>query len=214
MASAKNAAAPTRPKRARTLLAALAVTACATAIGAGSTDAAAAVPRTSTTVSGSSTAGDRVLGDLARQKLGDKIAKIAKSKTGSRCFTDQMCSADWCAYFARWVWQKAGVPHADVLDGYAYSAVTKYAARYHTLSQTPHVGDLVVWQNSTYGRHHVNIVVWVSADKRLIRTVGGNEGSMDHRASRVVESPAFDWRKGRNGGVDHVYKGFVRPVGA
>ncbi|WP_055489565.1 CHAP domain-containing protein [Streptomyces sp. TP-A0356] len=210
-----------RPKGMRTLLAAVAVTVSVTAVGAESAGSAVAAPRSpaaaSATAFGSAVDGDQFVPGLAKQKLGAKIAKIASSKVGSRCFTNQMCSTDWCGYFVKWVWQKAGVRHAGLLNGYAFSAVTEYAARYHSLSHTPHVGDLVVWKNSRYGRHHVNIVVWVSADKRLIRTIGGNEGSMNHRLSRVVKSAPFDWRKGRNPGsglIDHVYKGFVRPAGA
>ncbi|MGW0208685.1 CHAP domain-containing protein [Streptomyces sp. NPDC003233] len=216
MAADRTAASTRRTKGRSALLAALAVTTAVTALAAGTGESAAAAPRTSAEVSRSVGGADRIHDELAQQKLGARIAKIANSRVGSRCFTHQMCGTDWCGYFVKWVWQKAGVRHAGVLDGLAYSAVTKYGSRYHTLSHTPHVGDLVVWKNPAWGRHHVNIVVWVSPDKRLIRTIGGNEGSMNHNLSRVVKSAPFDWRKGRHPGsglTDHVYKGFVRPVG-
>ena len=102
----------------------------------------------------------------------------------------------WCAYFASWAANQAGVPLGEA--GQGFGAVESIAAwgqrtgRYFTPgSQTPQPGDLILW-----GGQHVGIVESVGADGS-INTIEGN--SSDAVTRRTYGSDG--------GGAT----GFVRP---
>ncbi|MEU7864433.1 CHAP domain-containing protein, partial [Nonomuraea sp. NPDC049141] len=98
----------------------------------------------------------------------------------------QWRDSNWCADFAKYVWRKAGVPHADVaeldggvLTGWA-SSFKDYGTKYgtwHTRSSgyTPQPGDAVVFDWEQNGDiDHVGIVK--SVDSGTIYTIEGNSG--------------------------------------
>ncbi|MFG1966048.1 FG-GAP-like repeat-containing protein [Nonomuraea sp. NPDC049028] len=98
----------------------------------------------------------------------------------------QWRDSNWCADFAKYVWRKAGVPHADVpeleggvLTGWA-SSFKDYGTKYgtwHTRGSgyTPQPGDAVVFDWEQNGDiDHVGIVK--SVDGSTIYTIEGNSG--------------------------------------
>ncbi|MFI7131956.1 CHAP domain-containing protein [Nonomuraea sp. NPDC050153] len=98
----------------------------------------------------------------------------------------QWRDSDWCADFAKYVWRKAGVKHADVpegsggvLDGWAAS-FKNYGTTFgtwHTRGSgyTPQPGDAVVFDWDQSGDiDHVGIVK--SADGSTVYTIEGNSG--------------------------------------
>ncbi|MFC6085276.1 CHAP domain-containing protein [Sphaerisporangium aureirubrum] len=98
----------------------------------------------------------------------------------------QWRDSDWCADFAKYVWRKAGVKHADVpegsggvLDGWAAS-FKNYGVAYgtwHTRGSgyTPQPGDAVVFDWDQSGDiDHVGIVK--SATSSTVHTIEGNSG--------------------------------------
>ncbi|MFG1945413.1 CHAP domain-containing protein [Nonomuraea sp. NPDC048826] len=110
-------------------------------------------------------------------------------KSGSGCPSSggvQWRNSAWCADFAKYVWRKAGVKHADVpegnggtLNGWAASFKnygTKYGT-WHTRASgyTPQPGDAVVFDWDQNGDiDHVGIVK--SADGSTVYTIEGNSG--------------------------------------
>ncbi len=86
----------------------------------------------------------------------------------------------WCAYFASWVAQQAGVPLGEA--GQGFGAVESVAAwgqrtgRFYTPgTQIPQAGDLIVW-----GGRHIGIVESVGADGS-INTIEGNSSDQVSR---------------------------------
>ncbi|WP_203986858.1 CHAP domain-containing protein, partial [Sphaerisporangium rufum] len=101
--------------------------------------------------------------------------------------------SDWCADFAKYVWQSAGVDHADVaetaggvLTGWA-SSFKDYGVKYgtwHTRSSgyTPQPGDSLVFDWDHNGDiDHVGIVT--SATSGTVYTIEGNTSDAIHARS-------------------------------
>ena len=90
----------------------------------------------------------------------------------------------WCAYFASWVANQAGVPLGEAGQGFgAVQSVAEWAQRTGRWTPagagTPQPGDLVVW-----GARHIGIVESVGADGS-ISTIEGN--SSDRVSRRTYD---------------------------
>jgi hypothetical protein len=125
----------------------------------------------------------------------------------------------WCSDFVKWVWAVAG---ADV-EGLTAAAGTfyTYGEKHDTLSDSPHVGDAVVfnYQGNAWA-DHVAIVTEVHDDGKIVTVSGdwnGKSGSQAYFASTasvVVNKPAFPGYTGAWAGpVGMTISGFISPVG-
>ncbi len=97
----------------------------------------------------------------------------------------------WCADFAGWVWQQAGVPGLGTLDDLAVS-FKGYGLVNDTWSSTPAVGDAVYFHPlSGHGTQHdhVAIVTAINEDGTL-QTIGGNERTATGIVHEDVELPS------------------------
>lgn len=89
--------------------------------------------------------------------------------------------AEWCAYFASWVLDEAGVPFENgpipaVSNIRAYARERGWYYEKNDSSFTPQPGDLAIYkENLMPFPSHVNIVVSYSAADNTITTIGGNE---------------------------------------
>jgi hypothetical protein len=84
----------------------------------------------------------------------------------------------WCAYFASWVWQQAGVGNSVMghCGNGTASTIQTWAARnreYRPLSSGARIGDLILFGSPNNCRH-VAIVVNVRSDG-FVQLIGGNE---------------------------------------
>jgi hypothetical protein len=82
---------------------------------------------------------------------------------------------NWCADFAAWVWAQAGVTAGvtNYLNGAAASFDT-YGTNEHTISSTPHLGDAVVFENSSGTIEHVGLVTGLPGGKEVTITSGND----------------------------------------
>lgn len=104
----------------------------------------------------------------AATTLGNNIATLAKAQIKTDYSTYAPAGADWCAYFAKWVWQQSG---ADVtgVNGYANSfsaAPVASGATVHTeTNYLPQPGDVVVFGDPSYPTpaHAVHVGIVISA---------------------------------------------------
>lgn len=89
--------------------------------------------------------------------------------------------AEWCAYFASWVLDKAGVPFEGgpipaVTNIRAYARDRGWYYEKNDTSFTPQPGDLAIYkENLMPFPSHVNIVISYDAANNTITTIGGNE---------------------------------------
>jgi Repeat of unknown function (DUF346)/CHAP domain len=159
---------------------------------------------------------------LAAENLG-KTACGPNSKGGkgfeSSCYGNGGQPEYWCSDFSRWVWRNVG---ADV-DGLTAAAGTFYCygEANDTLSNTPHVGDAVVfnYQGGCWA-DHVALVTKVNGNG-TIETISGNwngkSGSQAYFSSTssvVKNTPAFPGVVGGWAGpVGMTISGFISPVG-
>jgi hypothetical protein len=113
-----------------------------------------------------------------------RIVRVAERQIGqgehppnSNCTVYGPCE-EWCALFAAWVWQHAGVPLPGATALYAYSGSLYTWAREHggnvlPPSARPSPGDAVFYGQGPESSAHVGIVQRVFADGR-ITTIEGN----------------------------------------
>jgi hypothetical protein len=88
-------------------------------------------------------------------------------------------SGPWCAYFASWVTQRAGVPIGTRGRGIAGAAgVRAWAQRTGRWVRSPRPGDLAV-----YGSEHVGVVVSVAGSR--MTTIEGNWSDRVSRLNRA-----------------------------
>jgi hypothetical protein len=162
---------------------------------------------------------------------GSTIASIAEANVGlGACATNSQggtafessCDGNggspeyWCADFAQWVWEQAGA-NTSGLDAAAQSFYD-YGQNNGTLSNSPSVGDAVVFDNGS-GIHHVAIVVQVNGDG-TIETVsgdwdghGGSESEFASTSSVVLNAPAYDDSVGSEPGImGMTIVGYISPV--
>ncbi|HET9168417.1 MAG TPA: CHAP domain-containing protein [Actinospica sp.] len=123
----------------------------------------------------------------------------------------------WCADFAGWSWQQAGVTVDGSLDDLA-SSFYDYGVAHGTWSSTPHVGDAVYFDSSIKGGNgHVAIVTAVNSNG-TIDDVGGNE--KDANGNWIVQHDV-GWIKAQPGsqvvwtenGANVYVQGYASPVG-
>jgi hypothetical protein len=142
------------------------------------------------------------------------IGAEAESEIGvsepTGCMKYGDCSIDWCAMFARWVWDTAGVPGAlpstNVARGLGQWGVD------HGLFKdrgsgfgTPQVGDWVIYgEPGNVLGGHVDVIVSVGSS--TITVVGGNR-------SGAVRQKTIDPRVERAGTGNFLISGYVSPPG-
>src|SRR6185312_4680053 len=145
-------------------------------------------------VTGTSIAG------IAKANIGHTAC--GKNSDGGKGF-DSSCTGNggqpeyWCADFARWVWGAAGVKELGGLTAAAGSFYV-YGEDHHTLHDTPHVGDAVVFDYHGGGSaDHVALVTEVNGDGTIETVSGdwdGQSGSEAHFSSTshvVLNAPAY-----------------------
>jgi hypothetical protein len=140
---------------------------------------------------------------------GSITGSLAGSQIGDTCGDYYGCPypGEWCAEFARAVWQYSD---ADIsgLTG-ASASFYQYGQNHHTLSNTPKVGDAVVFGYSNGYAQHVAIVVSVDTANHTIKSVGGNERG---GAGVVAEDGPYNWTVGYSSYWQMDISGYVSPV--
>lgn len=86
----------------------------------------------------------------------------------------------WCANFVSWIMREAGQPLSNPNSGswripgvYTLTEYYQDQGRFEPTGYVPTVGDVVLYDNSSWIGQHTNIVVAVDGD--TVTTVGGNE---------------------------------------
>jgi hypothetical protein len=142
-----------------------------------------------------------------------KIAKLANDEVGVR---QAACdryhpSCDrgetaWCAMFATWTWQMAGVPDVP-RDIFAARGLGKWGKDHGLFHSTPKVGDWAIFgpPDGQIGGH-VDVVVAVHSDTEIV-VVGGN---VSDRVTKRTINPHTD----RMGTANVLISGYVSPPGA
>ncbi|MFE5912902.1 FG-GAP-like repeat-containing protein [Streptomyces wedmorensis] len=115
------------------------------------------------------------------------------SQTNS-CAPDGGQAHAWCADFVGWVWSKYNIKGQAMLDDTAASFY-RYGQQYGTLSDTPHVGDAVVYGYSNGWAQHVAIVTGFS--NGVVTITGGNQGHSTHPEGIVSTNSTTSYRKGQ-----------------
>ncbi|MEV4425971.1 FG-GAP-like repeat-containing protein [Streptomyces sp. R-07] len=115
----------------------------------------------------SASVGSTIMG-IAEQNLGNGACDT-NSAGGSGYYGS--CSGEaWCADFAKWVWDQAGVNVTGLTAG-----AGSFGQYNGGLTSTPHVGDAVVFNYNGAGyAEHVALVKSINADG-TITTIGGNQ---------------------------------------
>ncbi|HEY4122416.1 MAG TPA: CHAP domain-containing protein, partial [Byssovorax sp.] len=165
---------------------------------------------------------------------GESVASIALANVG-----DMACGANsedgtgyesscdgnggqpeyWCADFATWVWQTAGADVGGLTA--AAGSFYVYGQDHGTLSDTPHVGDAVVFDYQGGGwADHVAIVSEVDGDGSIVTVSGdwngqsGSEAFFSSTSHVIVNQPAYAGVVGSTPGViGMTISGFISPVG-
>lgn len=120
----------------------------------------------------------------------EKIIQIAtqelNSWSGDYKKYSEGVATDWCAYFASWVYEQAGVPLltgsrsgvASVSKGLVPTAESHNAYHPANSGYTPQAGDLVIYDG------HVNILI----NPATFETIGGNEGVEGFEDTNIKKS--------------------------
>lgn len=143
---------------------------------------------------------------------GGNIAAIANGQVGNGCGSYYGCPdpGEWCADFARWVWQ-LGDENVSGLTG-AAGSIYVYGQNHGTLSSTPKVGDVVVFNYGYQGHgtaQHAALVVSVNTSNHTIVSVGGNERG---GAGVVAKDGPYSWTVGYSSYWGMNISGYVAPV--
>jgi len=122
---------------------------------------------------------------------------------GSSCTGNGGQPEFWCADFAKWVWSNAGVTDTAGLTPAARSFYS-YGVNHGTLSNTPAMGDAVVFSNGpndtsngANGINHVALVSQVNSNGTIETISGdwnGQSGTEAHFASTshvILNTPAY-----------------------
>jgi hypothetical protein len=159
---------------------------------------------------------------LANDNIGNKACgpnSLGGTGYESSCTGNGGQPEYWCSDFARWVWKNAG---ADV-DGLTAAAGTFYCygQEHGTLSNTPHVGDAVVYNyQGNCWASHVALVTKVNPDGTIVTVSGnwgGQDGSQAHFSSTSsvkVNQPAYPGVVGQvSSTMGYKISGFISPAG-
>ncbi len=185
----------------------------------------------------SASAHDAIVAPLVMkpQIAGNDIAALALANVGKgACSTNTLggthfessCTGNggqpeyWCADFALWVWASAGVTDVAGLDAAAGSFYV-YGQNHGTLSNTPAVGDAVVFDYAGGGvADHVAIVTLVNADGTIESVsgdwngTGSTEAGFSSTSSVVRNAPAYaSTVGGAPSVVGMTISGYIAPVG-
>lgn len=86
----------------------------------------------------------------------------------------------WCANFVSWIMREAGQPLSNPNSGswripgvFTLTEYYQQVGRFEPAGYEPDVGDVVLYNNSSWTGQHTNIIVAVDGDTAT--TVGGNE---------------------------------------
>lgn len=121
--------------------------------------------------------------------------------------------ANWCAFFASWIYNQAGYPiHESTKDG-RLGAVQQIwdigqeggRFNYHSVDSgyTPKPGDMVIQKNNA---SHVNIVIAIEGD--TITVIGGNQGGSGDMNGYYTRSAVTQYEMS----INHANNtGFVSP---
>jgi hypothetical protein len=169
------------------------------------------------------------------QVTGSSIATLALANLGEgACSTntlggtdfDSSCTGNdgspeyWCADFALWVWASSGVADVAGLDAAAGSFYV-YGQNHGTLSDTPAVGDAVVFDYAGGGvADHVAIVTLVNADGTIESVsgdwngTGSTEAGFASTSAVVHNTPAYASTVGTAPSVmGMTISGYIAPAG-
>lgn len=123
-------------------------------------------------------AGEVGVKEQGGEDRGARIDEYRKSAGGS--------GGPWCAYFASWVFNQAGIPLVDNNgDGWTVTIANwgKDKGTWHDKGWTPKPGDLIFFKNSGGNPNfvnHIEIVEKVEPDG-TIHTIGGNSSDQVKR---------------------------------
>ncbi len=152
-------------------------------------------------------------GPCSTNSLGD-------TSFGSSCTGNGGEPEYWCADFAIWVWSSAGITEISGLTPGAASFRT-YGQNNNTLSDTPALGDVAIFDDPSSGAvEHVAVVTQVNSDG-TIETVSGDwnghgdtEAVWAGSAKVVLNSPAYSDTVGSTPSVmSQTIEAYVAPVG-
>lgn len=142
---------------------------------------------------------------------GSKIASIAKGQIGGHCSQYYGCPypGEWCAEFAIWVWNHSGANTAGLTAG--AGSFYLYGQKHQTLSNTPKVGDAVVFGYNGAGyAQHVALVVSVNTTRHTVVSVGGNERG----GAGIVAQDTYNWSVGYSSYWGMRISGYIAPAGS
>jgi hypothetical protein len=173
-----------------------------------------------TTATPFATANDVV--NLANANIGGMAC--ATNSLGGHSF-ESSCTGNggqpeyWCADFVQWVWANSGVDTAG-LDAAAGSFYV-YGQNHGTLSNTPAIGDAVVFDYQGGGvADHVAIVTKVNSDGTIESLSGdwngqsGSEATFASTSHVVLNAPAYPSAVGGAPAViGMTISGYIAPVG-
>ncbi|MGN9786939.1 CHAP domain-containing protein [Nonomuraea sp. ZG12] len=138
-------------------------------------------------------------------------AEVGTTGDGNQCQKYGPLCADWCAMFATWVWERAGVAGGPRTT-YVATAIGSWGAdrglfKRRSSGGKPLPGDIVVYGEPGSGTGgHVSIVHTVHGDG-TITTIDGN---YNNRVAKRSINPAT----ARAGARDVLISGYVSPPGA
>lgn len=156
--------------------------------------------------------------------LATKIVEIAKAEVGKTQAEEPTSGAwgptgaEWCAYFASWVMQQAGVqpdPGSIGYSGDIWQWIGDNGGVELEPSATPQPGDMVLFGSgyADEGSLHVGIVAQVLPDGD-ITVVGGNEGTESNTSSSVQISTPFNPADAIEDGWPGPIWAYAQPPGA
>ncbi|MFD5655479.1 CHAP domain-containing protein, partial [Streptomyces sp. NPDC127039] len=99
----------------------------------------------------------------------------------------------WCADFVGWVWARHNVAGLGMLTD-AAASFYRYGEKYGTKSNTPHVGDAVVYGYSNGWAQHVALVT--SVKDGVVTITGGNQGHSQHSEGIVSTNSTTQYAVG------------------
>lgn len=140
---------------------------------------------------------------------GGNIGAIANGQVGNGCGSYYGCPypGEWCAEFAKWVWQHGDEDVANITG--AAGSIYQYGQSHGTLSSSPRVGDVVVfgYNGNGYAQH---AAIVVSVGSGTIVSVGGNERG---GAGVVAKDGPYGSALGYSSYWGMTISGYVAPVG-
>ena len=139
------------------------------------------------------------------------IAQIAASQiepdpdvsAGAWCNPYGPCE-EWCALFATWVWERAGIP----IPNYAFTGdIWDWARSWGAVlppTATPAVGDAVLYGTGPWSvatSVHVGLVTQVWPDGAIMTVAGDAGPGADGALSVAIDGPYLPWDSGVYNGV-------------